>query len=197
MVPESSTPDEEVNRLLKQISDGAGDPEVQQRLLDAVHTHLRQIARRLMRSERANHTLQPTALVNEAWLKLGAAREQNYQSRAHFINCAAVAMRQILLDHARTRLAGRRQLDTDAVLRLKGDAVVRVEPLEMLALDQALTRLAERDRHLAHLVELRCFAELSVEETASVLRLSVSTVKRQWQIARTMLMQELDPGVRP
>ncbi len=193
----AGSPDEEINRLLKQISDGPADPDAEQRLLDAVHTHLRQIARRLMRSERPNHTLQPTALVNEAWLKLSAAREQNYQSRAHFINCAAVAMRQILLDHARTRLAGRRQLDSAGAVRLKDDAVVHHQPLEMLALDQALTRLAGRDPHLAQVVELRCFGELSIEETASVLRLSVSTVKRQWQIARTILMQELEPALRP
>ena len=147
-----------------------------------------------MRAERQGHTLQPTALVNEAWIKLTTGKDRNYRDREHFFNIAAAAMRQILLDHARARLAVRRQQDGEGLARLQDGAVVHDGTLEMLSLDQALNRLASRDARLAQIVELRCLAGLSVEETAEALGLSATTVKREWRIARTLLMHDLNAG---
>ena len=183
--------EEEISVLLGRLSAGRDDPEAESRLLKSVYAHLRNIARRMMRAERPGHTLQPTALVNEAWLKLANGRERSFQDREHFFCVAASAMRQILLDHARARLAGRRQPGADALARLEEGATVEDRTLEILALDQALSRLAERDLRLAKIVELRCFGDLSVEETAQVLNLSTATVKREWRIARSYLMQDL------
>ena len=150
-----------------------------------------------MRAEKNGHTLQPTALVNEAWLKLTKGDDRSYQDRDHFVNVAASAMRQILLDHARARLANRRQPKSDDLARLRNGTVAHDRRVELLALDQALNRLAGKNPRLARIVELRCFGDLSVEETAGVLNLSPTTVKRQWKIARTLLMQDLNQTTAP
>ena len=151
----------------------------------------------MMRAEKNGHTLQPTALVNEAWLKLTKGDDRSYQDRDHFVNVAASAMRQILLDHARARLANRRQPKSDDLARLRNGTVAHDRRVELLALDQALNRLAGKNPRLARIVELRCFGDLSVEETAGVLNLSPTTVKRQWKIARTLLMQDLNQTTAP
>ena len=170
----------------------AGEGQAEERALELIYSQLRQIARRMMRSERPDHTLQPTALVNEAWLKLATGQERNYEDREHFFCVAARAMRQILLDHARSRLRHRRRPDADALARLQADAVVQDPVLDVLALDQALNRLAERDGRLAKIFELRSFGDLSVEETANVLGLSPTTVKREWRMAKALLLQDLE-----
>ena len=187
----------EIGLLLQRFSDGFGDPNDEQRLLESVYLHLRNIARRMMRAEKNGHTLQPTALVNEAWLKLTKGDDRSYQDRDHFVNVAASAMRQILLDHARARLANRRQPKSDDLARLRNGTVAHDRRVELLALDQALNRLAGKNPRLARIVELRCFGDLSVEETAGVLNLSPTTVKRQWKIARTLLMQDLNQTTAP
>jgi RNA polymerase sigma factor (TIGR02999 family) len=178
-----------LGRLTEDTRNGAGRADPM--LLEMVYDHLRTIARRIMRSERNDHTLQPTALANEAWLRLTAGRERSYTDREHFFCAAALAMRRILLDHARGRLANRRQADPAAVRRMEESLIVRDEAEEILALDQALNRLGDLDPRLARIVELRCFCDLSVKETGAALGLSPTTVKREWQIARTLLLREL------
>ena len=181
---------EGITALFERIA--AGETGVDERVAELLYANLRNIARHMMRTERPNHTLQPTALANEAWLKLARGQQQKYENREHFFRIAASAMRQVLLDHARSRLAQRRKPDAQALDRLKEDAVSRDHLLEIVALDEALNRLAERDHRLAKIVELRCFADLSVEETAHTLGLSPTTVKREWRIARTLLLQYLN-----
>jgi RNA polymerase sigma factor (TIGR02999 family) len=181
--------DEQINLVLARLA--AGGERSEGELFELVQDHLRNIARRMMRAERRDHTLQPTALVNEAWMKLATGGTQAFQNRTHFIAIAASAMRQILLDHARARKTGRRQADAEALERIREAVVVTDPTFDMILLDQALRRLAARDERLSKIVELRVFCELSVEETAQVLGLSTSTVKREWRIARSFLMQDL------
>ena len=189
----ASPADEELDSLIRSLTkdtrNSSGD--IDPRLLELVYNHLRTIARRIMRSEGSDHTLQPTALVNEAWLRLTAGQERSYADREHFFCAAALAMKRILLDHARGRLAHRRKADPVVLRQLEQASIVRDEAEEILALDQALERLGAQDPRLARIVELRCFCDLSVVETSAVLGLSPTTVKREWQIAKTLLLQEL------
>jgi RNA polymerase sigma factor (TIGR02999 family) len=162
--------------------------------LRSVYPLLKGIARGLMRSERKSHTLQPTALVNEAWLKLAAGHQQKFANKEHFVCVAARAMRQILVDHARSRRSLRR-----SVVQAEGEpslpAVAAASPEDLLALDAAMAKLDAIDTRLTRIVELRCFADLSIEETAQVLSLSTATVKREWRIAKSMLAGHLQRGV--
>jgi RNA polymerase sigma factor (TIGR02999 family) len=176
---------EELDRLLQRLSEG--DSQAEGPLLELVHSRMRTIARSIMRNERPGHTLQPTALVNEAWLKFSAGRTQRYQNRQHFFSVAATDMRRVLLDDARGRLRQRRTAGADDLNRLREAAAVDEQTEQMLALDQALNRLAEHGGRLAKIVELRCFCDLGVAETATVLEVSPTTVKRELQIARTFL----------
>jgi len=188
----SSSPDEdlaELNDLLAAMS--AGDSEAEGRLLELVHARMRSIARRMMRSERPGHTLQPTALVHEAWMKISGGRAQNFQNREHFFNVAATAMRRILVDHARSRLRQRRRADADDLQRLEAASVVQDRTEELISLDQALERLGRTSTRLAKIVELRCFCDLTVPEIANVLDISPTTVKRELQTARAMLEEDL------
>lgn len=183
------SPDDEISVLLERVAKGQPADE---RLIELVHGHLRNIARRLMRSERQGHTLQPTALVNEAWLKLNNGREREYADREHFFNLAATAMRQILTDHARAKLTERRTMSPEVRQRLREGPDEGSQRVDMLSLDQALERLEQRDGRLARIVELRCFCDLSVEETAEVLGISATTVKREWKIAKSLLQHDLE-----
>ncbi|HVE77426.1 MAG TPA: sigma-70 family RNA polymerase sigma factor [Gemmatimonadaceae bacterium] len=178
---------------------GAGDRSAGERLLPAVYAELRRQAARAMRRETSDHTLQATALVHEAYLRLVDQRRVDWRNRAHFFGVAAQVMRRILVDHARSRRAAKRG---GGVQRLTlGDALEdpgrRGAPgavdagLDVLALHEALERLAVLDPDQARLVELRYFGGLTVEQTADALGISPATVKREWAIARGWLRREL------
>jgi RNA polymerase sigma factor (TIGR02999 family) len=184
-----SAPAGEVTRLLDDVS--AGRSEALSELLAYVYGELRRRAASYLRRERAGHTLQPTALVHEAWIRLVDQREVRWQNRAHFFAIAAQAMRRILVDHARSRHRAKRGSGATKVTLLEDSARTPERAIDLLALDEALERLARRDPQLARVVELRFFGGLSVEETAEVLGCSASTVKRDWATARAWLHQEL------
>jgi RNA polymerase sigma factor (TIGR02999 family) len=146
-----------------------------------------------MRGERPGHTLQATALVHEAYLRLVGYQEVDWQNRAHFFGVAASLMRRILVDHARAKLAKKRGGADQKVSFDKAVLVQRETSPQLLALDEALKRLAKRDPRQARIVDLRYFGGLSEEETAEVLGISVRTVKRDWNVARAWLYQQLNP----
>jgi RNA polymerase sigma factor (TIGR02999 family) len=179
----------QVTQILEAI--GAGDPEAKDRLLPVVYQELRRIARARMAGERADHTLQPTALVHEAYLRLLGTESPHWENRAHFYTAAAEAMRRILIERARRRQRQKRGGDRQ---RVELDSSVgRYEPPseELLALDEALTRLESLDSEMSHVVKLRYFAGLTIEETAHALQTSERTVSRLWSGARAWLHSEL------
>ena len=169
-----------------------GDEQALAALMPLVYDELRRIARNQVRHERPNQTLQPTALVHEAWLRLMSSRGLSPENRAHFLGIAANAMRQILVERARARNAlkrdGRRHRLTldEGMLRDSG------RPIDVEALDEALTRLAETQPEYARIVELRFFAGLTVEEAAEALNMSPATLKRRWTLAKAWLLRELE-----
>jgi RNA polymerase sigma factor (TIGR02999 family) len=168
-----------------------GDRAAFDRLITVVHDELRRLARRELRHERVGHTLQPTALVNEVFVRLVAQREASWENRAQFFGVAAQLMRRILVDYARAHLAEKRG---GGLLRvtLAEARDVAVEPaVELLAIDRALTQIAALDPLQARLVELRYFAGMTVEETAHVLGCSPRTVKREWRVAKAWLFGQL------
>ena len=181
------TDDADVTALLLAWSDG--DQAAGSRLIDAVYDELRRVARRHLRGER-DHSLAPTALVHETYLKLVDQRRVRWQNRAHFFGIAAQLMRRILVDHARARAAAKRGKDRTVVLDVED---VETPPLDMdvLALDAALDKLAALDARQSKLVELRFFAGLTVEEVAATLQIAPITVKRDWAHARAWLFREL------
>jgi len=179
----------EVTELLRLWSDGR--PDALDRLLPIIQLELRQLAAAYMRRERPDHTLQPTALVNEAFLKLAGQRDVRWQNRAHFFGIAAQAMRRILVDHARAhtsnkRGAGERHVSIEDAALVGGAADV-----DLLALDEALTHLARVDPQQSRVVELRFFAGMTIEETAEALQISPATVVREWTVAKAWLFAEL------
>jgi RNA polymerase sigma-70 factor, ECF subfamily len=180
----------EVTRLLEQAS--AGDTAARATLFDVLYRELRRLAEGAMRAERANHTLQPTALVHEAFLRL-AGNQGRFESRAHFLGVAASAMRRVLVDHARGRNAQKR--GSGATLVTVSDLDDLPQPtgqdIDLIALDDALSRLIALDARQAQIVELRFFGGLSVEETAAVVGVSERTVKREWQVSRAWLRREI------
>jgi len=172
-----------------------GDRTALNQLLPLVYTELRGVAARQLRKERADHTLQPTALVHEVFIRLVDQRQVDWQNRAHFFGVAAQVMRRILVDHARRHSAGKRG---DGVPRVPIDEAKDIpasNEIPILALDQALSRLETIDAELARLVELRAFGGLTIEEAAHVLSVSPSTVKRDWRTAKAWLNRELGCGV--
>ncbi|MEM9532628.1 MAG: ECF-type sigma factor [Pseudomonadota bacterium] len=170
-----------------------GDRAAGEALWQSVYRELRDIAGRQFARERSNHTLQPTALVGEALERLYRLDRIEWQDRAHFIAMGARIMREILIDHARRRGAGKR--DFGQRVTLTGGALADGgAPLELLDLDEALSALAEFDPQKAKLVELRFFGGLSSEEAAAVLDVSATTAKRQWQAARAWLYRRLSRG---
>jgi RNA polymerase sigma factor (TIGR02999 family) len=182
--------DSDVTALLVKLR--AGNRDVAGQLVPLIYDELRRIAGAQMRRERAGHTLQATAVVHEAYLRLAGEREIQWQNRAHFFAIAARAMRQVLLDYARQRHAGKRgregaqKVEIDVGL-LAGEN--RIE--DIVALDEVVTRLSELDQQQGRIVELRFFAGLSVEETAEAMGISDSTVKREWRLAKAWLHREL------
>jgi RNA polymerase sigma-70 factor, ECF subfamily len=179
----------EVTRLLQQWSDGQG--QALDRLVPHIHRELRKLAAGYLRKERADHTLQPTALVNEAFLKLIDQRAVKWQNRAHFFGIAAQAMRRILVDHARTHAADKRGGGVRKVPLDDANVIGPMVDIDLLALDEALTRLAAIDPQQSRIVELRFFAGLTMEETAEVMRISTATVGREWRVAKAWLSAEL------
>lgn len=169
-------------------------PEARQSLADllpSVYDELRQLARRYLARERRNHSLQPTALVHEAYMRLAAQREQGFVSRAHFLGLAARMMRRILVDHARRRNADRRGGGSIAVTLDEDLVAAPGTGVDLLLLDEALEELARLDQRQARIVELRFFGGLTVEETADIVGISVPTVKRDWQTAKLFLRHAL------
>jgi RNA polymerase sigma factor (TIGR02999 family) len=190
-MPSSRT---EVTQLLQQWSDGRLDARDQ--LLPVIYAELRRLAAGYMRRERVDHTLQPTALVHEAFLKLIDQRAVRWQSRAHFFGVAAQAMRRILVDHARAHTAGKRG-DGQPRVPLDEAHLLGPEPnIDLIALDEALTRLAEIDPQQSRLVEARFFGGLTIDETAELLDISPASVGREWIVAKAWLYAELT-GTRP
>ena len=179
----------EVTQLLVAWSNG--DSAARDALMPLVHDELRRLAHRYMGRERGNHTLQTSALVNEAYLRLIDQKDVHWQNRAHFFGIAAQMMRRILVDYARMRGFAKRGGDMRAVPL---DDVMIVSPVraaEVVALDDALKLLAERDPRKSQIIELRFFGGLSIEETAEVLGISPGTVMRDWTFAKAWLRREM------
>lgn len=168
-----------------------GDHGALERLTPLVYGELKRLAARYLRRERPDHTLQSTALVHEAFLRLVDQRSVEWQNRAHFFGVAAQLIRRILVDHARGRMAAKR--GSNAVKLSLEDVVEtpRQRPLDLVALDDALEALAKLDPQQSRIVELRFFAGLSIEETAEVLHISPATVKRDWTAAKAWLYRDL------
>lgn len=174
-----------------------GDRQALDALIPVVYDELRAIARRYMNRERSGHTLQTAALINEAWLRLVDKQDIAWQNRTHFFAISARIMRNLLVDHARARQMEKR--GGGAVQVSLNEAIAGSEPemtVDMLSLDEALTRLAEFDERKARIVELRFFGGLSADETAEALDLSEITIKREWLKAKAWLFRELG-GTEP
>jgi RNA polymerase sigma factor (TIGR02999 family) len=183
----------EVTRLLQSWREG--DPEAFSRLVPLVYDHLHRIALGLMRRERSDHTLQPTALVNELYLKLIQQRQMTCNDREHFYTFTARLMRNILIDHARTRMAQRRGGEDRLDLPLPPDLVwIGSSDEELLDLNRALDRLEEIDARKARLIELRFFLSFTTEEACDALNVSHATVERDLKFARSWLYRELRGG---
>jgi RNA polymerase sigma factor (TIGR02999 family) len=170
----------------------AGDRLSQERLFEVVYAELRRIAASFMRRERSNHTLQPSALVNEACVRMLGRAEAGWENRAHFFKTAAGVMRNILIDYARTRNARKRDGLLERVeLDWEPLACAAADPERLVAVDVALEKLAAWDERQARVVELRFFAGFDVDETADILGVSPKTVKRDWSMARAWLLNEI------
>jgi RNA polymerase sigma factor (TIGR02999 family) len=170
----------------------AGDPAARSRLFELVYDELRRLAHSQRRGQRPDETLSTTALVHETYLKLAGSSQWTTRDRGHFFALAARAMRQIVIDRARLRQRGKRGSGKVAVSIDVVDVAAPERADEILALDDALTRLAEADPDLARIVEWRCFGGLSMEEIAQTLEVSDRTVKRYWRAARAFLLEDLN-----
>lgn len=189
LAPEPDGSDNSITALLAELS--AGNRDVESRLIPHVYGELRRLAAHYMRSERGNHTLQPTALVNEAYTRLVQQPQIPWQNRAHFFATASHLMRHILVDHARARRAGKRgglqqQVTLDDALLPSPERT-----MDVLILDEALENLAQFDPRQARIVELHFFGGLTFAEIALVLKVTERTVKRDWSMARAWLKGEL------
>ena len=186
MYPASS---ERVSKLL--LNWGQGDQGAREALIPLVYDELRRLARRYLRRERPDHTLQSAALVNEAYLRLIRQEHPQWQNRAHFFGVAAQLMRHILVDHARNRAAAKRGAGAPRLTLDPDIALPQERDVDLMALDDALNQLAALDPQQSRLVELRFFGGLSIEETSVVLGVSPATVKREWATARAWLQREM------
>jgi RNA polymerase sigma-70 factor (ECF subfamily) len=180
----------EVSQLLRAWS--SGDEAALQKLIPLVYEELHRIARRYMGRERKGHTLQTSALVNEAYLRLVDWKNVDWQNRAHFFAASAQLMRRILVDFARSRRYLKRGGGALQVSLAEADGIPLERGTDLVALDDALTSLATVDKRKSEVVELRFFAGLSVEETAEVLKVSPDTVMRDWKLAKVWLLRELE-----
>lgn len=187
-----SIPQQDVTRLLVDWSNG--NQAALENLTPLVYGELRRLASRYLRRERPDHTLQSTALVHEAYMRLIDQRNVRWQNRAHFFGVAAQLIRRILVDHARSRMAAKRGA---AVCKLSLDEAIETpgaRDLDLAALDDALNALARIDPQQSRIVELRFFTGLSIDETAEVLHVSPATVKRDWTTAKAWLFREISRG---
>ena len=184
-------PPEGITQLL--IDWGKGDQAALEKLMPLVYSELRRLATNYLRRERAEHTLQPTALVNEAYLKLVDQRNAKWQNRAHFFGISAQLMRRILVDHARQRQAVKRGgIEQQRLSITSAQAVMKQPEIDLLALNEALEELTKMDPLHGRIVELKFFGGLSIEETAEVLGISHATVERDWKLARAWLRRQLE-----
>jgi RNA polymerase sigma factor (TIGR02999 family) len=185
--------DENSHNLTQMLREwGEGDAKVLDSLMPLVYEELRRQASRYLRKERANHTLQTTALIHEAYIKLIDQKSVEWQNRSHFFAIASVAMRRILVDYARERHREKRggsaeNLALDEALQISSDE----RSVDLIALDEALNRLAKLDKRQAKVVELRYFSGLSIDETAEILGVSNATVRLDWNLAKAWLKQEI------
>ena len=173
---------------------GNGDQNALNELMPLVYNELHRMARRAWIGQHQDHTLQPTALLNEAYLKLAGAENASFQNRCHFFAVASTAMRQILVNHARSRLADKRGNGQVMVSLDDVQPAVHQEAAEVVALHEALERLEDVDARKSRVIEMRYFGGLSIEETAEALGVSVITVNRDWRLARTWLLREMNGG---
>jgi len=183
------TSQHEITRLLAEWSNC--DRQALEKLTPLVYDELRRLAGRYLRQERVGHTLQSTALVHEAFLKLVGQNNVRWQNRAHFFGIAAQMIRRILVDYARARQAGKRGSGAERLSLDEAIALPGAPDLDLLALDDALDGLAKIDERQSRLVELRFFAGLTLEETAEVLQMSIATAKRDWVSAKAWLSREI------
>lgn len=182
----------DVATLLSELDVG-NDKEAAE-LVVLLYSELRRLASHYLQRERREHTLQTTALVHEAYLRLADQREVHWKNREQFLGVAAQLMRRILVDHSRGHDAKKRGRGFERVFLEEADGVSKEKPTDVIALDEALTRLAAFDSHQAQLVELRFFGGLSMEESAGVLGVSRTTAKRSWNLAKAWLARELRKG---
>jgi RNA polymerase sigma factor (TIGR02999 family) len=190
-----SEPSKQVTQLLANWS--SGDLEAREALMPLVYGELRRLAASYLRRERSDHTLQPTALVHEAYLKLVEQKNVRWQHRSHFFAITAQLMRRILVDHARGHLADKRGSGAPKISLTEAITMSNERPGALLALDESLTRLAALDAQQGSVVELRVFGGLTVEETAAVLGISQATVKRDWSMAKAWLLGEIEKNRGP
>jgi RNA polymerase sigma factor (TIGR02999 family) len=189
-----SSRSQEVSLLLEQHRQG--QPEAFTKLLALVYDELRRLAAYQLQTERPDHTLQPTALVHEAYLRIaGQGQQMQWQNKAHFFALAAQIMRHVLVDHARAhrtekRGAGQTKITLDEAQQFPAEA-----DLDLVALDDALRSLSQKDERKSRIVELRYFGGLSIEETAEVLNLSTTTVRREWTLTKAWLRREMKRSV--
>jgi RNA polymerase sigma-70 factor (ECF subfamily) len=180
-------------RKITQLLDawGSGDKAALDALMPVVYDELRRQASRYLRRERPGHTLQTTALINEAYLRLVDQKKTRWQNRAQFFGIAAQLMRRILVDHARTKHRAKRG-GSDIRVSLTDASAATAPEVDLIELDEALKRLAEIDEQQSRIVELRFFGGLNVEETAAALNISAGTVKRDWSVAKAWLHREIN-----
>lgn len=182
-------PSSDVTQLLSRLAEG--DEAVSEQLLPLLYEELHRQAEFFMAREQPGHTLQATALVHEAYIRLARESEKNWRDRAHFLAIASIAMRRILVDHARARNTQKRGFDFNQVTLNESLTAEPGSAVDLLALDQALTRLSEMDERQGRVVEMRFFGGLTVDETARILDVSPKTIKRDWRHAKAWLRREL------
>ncbi|MBV8890703.1 MAG: RNA polymerase subunit sigma-70 [Acidobacteria bacterium] len=182
-------PSERINQLLLQWNDG--DVEARDSLVPLVYDELRRLAASYLRRERVDHTLQPTALVHEAYLRLSQQEKVQWQDKHHFFGVIAQLMRRILVDSARRRLGAKRGSGGAKVPLTEAFAMSKQRPADLVALDDALKRLSEIDNRQSQVIELRVFGGLEIGEVAEVLKISSATVKRDWIMGKGWLVREI------
>ena len=187
-----SSPRDDLTQLLHRWAHG--DRVALDELIPLIYKELHKLAKRQMTRQEPNHTLQTTAIINEAYLRLAGSSDKDWKSREHFFGVAAKAMRHVLVDHARTRRAAKRGGEVRIEQLIDAADIGEARSAGMIALDDALTTLAGQYPRQAEVVELRYFGGLSVEETARTLKLSPETVARDWRFAKAFLRNELKPG---
>ena len=185
----------EVTLLLAELNQGK--EEALSKLIPLVYAELKRLANYYLRQERPNHTLQATALVHEAYMRLAGQNEAHWENRSQFVRVAANLMRRVLVDYSRNHNAAKRGGASQGLLLEEGTLVLKGRPVDIVAIDDALDRLAKLDSQQAQLVELRFFSGLSIEEAASVLGVSTATVKRNWSVCKAWLARELKSKNKP